>query len=67
VLKMHRKGFNSLVILGAWILSKHRNSYVFDGLAPSNQVALQTFKNESHSRILGGAKGLDALGLGRVA
>ena len=32
--KQNRKGFNSLVILGAWILWKHRNSCVFDGSDP---------------------------------
>ena len=28
--KQHRKGFNSLCILGAWILWKHRNTCVFE-------------------------------------
>ena len=32
--KQHKEGFNSLVMLGAWILYKHRNACVFDGLAP---------------------------------
>jgi len=30
-----RKGFNSLVILGAWTLWNHRNRCVFDGDTPS--------------------------------
>ena len=47
--KQNRKGFNSLAILGAWILWKHRNSCVFDGSTPSVQVALQAFKDESYS------------------
>jgi hypothetical protein len=29
--KQHKKGFNPLVILGAWILWKHQNACVFDG------------------------------------
>jgi len=36
----HRKGFNSLVILGVWILWKHRNSCVFAGSSPNIQTAL---------------------------
>ena len=63
VQKQHRKGFNSLVILGAWILRKHRNACVFDGYAPSILTTPQTFKDESHLCVVGGAKGLNDLGL----
>ena len=59
--KQHRKGFNSLIILGAWILWKHRYSCVFGRSAPNVQSALQAFKDESHLWIAGGAKGLGAL------
>ena len=45
--KLHRKRFNSLYILGAWILWKHRNAYVFEGASPNLQVAVQAFKEES--------------------
>jgi len=38
--KQHRRGFNSLCILGAWILWKHRNACVFDGTSPNLQRAL---------------------------
>jgi len=41
--KQHKKGFNSLVILGAWILWKHRNAGVFDESAPNIQSAPQAF------------------------
>jgi len=44
VQKQHRKGFNSLVILGAWILWKHKNACVFDGFAPSIPTALQALQ-----------------------
>jgi len=63
VQKQHRKGFNSLVILGAWILWKHRNACVFNGSAPSIPTALQAFKDESHLWVVGGAKGLHGVGL----
>jgi hypothetical protein len=29
VSKRHRKGFNSLVLLGAWWICKHRNASIF--------------------------------------
>jgi hypothetical protein len=34
------KGFNSLVILGAWTLWRHRNYCLFDGVLPSISAAL---------------------------
>jgi len=61
--KQHRKGFNSLCILGAWILWKHRNACVFEGASPNLQVAVQAFKEESHLWQLAGAKRLIALSL----
>ena len=63
--KQHRKGFNSLCILGAWILWKHRNSCAFDGAAPNMQVALQAFHEESHLWQLTGTKRFAALLLER--
>ncbi|TVU02580.1 hypothetical protein EJB05_51915, partial [Eragrostis curvula] len=35
VQKQHRKGFNPIVILTAWLLWKHRNYFVFNGMSPS--------------------------------
>ena len=64
--KQHKKGFNSLVMLGAWILWKHRNACVFDGSAPCLQVALQAYRDEFHLWQVAGAKGLRALGVDRV-
>ena len=64
--KQHKKGFNSLITLGAWILWKHRNTCVFDGSAPNLQGALQEFKDERQLWLVAGAKGLAALGEGRV-
>ena len=41
-----RKDFNSLVILGAWIIWKHRNMCVFDGCSSSLVVALRAAREE---------------------
>ncbi|GJN12953.1 hypothetical protein PR202_ga31282 [Eleusine coracana subsp. coracana] len=41
--KEKRKGPNTLIILGAWILSKHRNSCVFEGAQPNIQKILSNF------------------------
>jgi len=64
--KQHRKGFNSLVILGAWTLWKQRNACVFDGATPNIQRALQALQDEFDLWRSAGAKGLTALGLERV-
>ena len=65
--RLLRMGFNSLVILWAKILWKHRKSCMFNGSASSIKQSLQSFKDESHSWIVGGAKGFAALGLVRVS
>jgi len=59
--KQHRKGFNSLCILGSWTLRKHRNACVFEGSAPNLQAALQAFKDEAHVWQFAGAKELSTL------
>jgi hypothetical protein len=64
--KQHKKGLNSLIILGAWILWKHRNGCVFDGSAPSIQTVVQEVKNEVVLWQVAGAKGLLVLDLGRL-
>jgi hypothetical protein len=46
--KEKRKGFNSIVILGTWILWKHRNSCVFQGAQPSMLNILQELRDEHH-------------------
>jgi hypothetical protein len=56
-----KKGFNSLVILGAWSIWKHRKRCVFDGLCPSVGVALQLARDEALVWSMAGAKGLSSL------
>jgi hypothetical protein len=56
-----KKGFDSLVILGAWSIWKHRNRCVFDGLHPSVVVALQLARDEALVWSMAGAKGLSSL------
>jgi hypothetical protein len=56
-----RKGINSLIILGAWILWTHRNNCVFDGAAPSVTGALAVAEDERRSWSLAGARGLSLL------
>ena len=45
--KEHRRGVNYLIILGAWIIWKHRNACVFEGVAaPSVTLILREFKDK---------------------
>ncbi|GJN28013.1 hypothetical protein PR202_gb16092 [Eleusine coracana subsp. coracana] len=52
------KGFNSLVILGSWILWKHRNACVFEGAQPCINTIIREFENEKHLWGLAGAMSL---------
>jgi hypothetical protein len=56
-----RKGFNSMVVLGACIIWKHRNQCVFDGLAPCVAAALTTAREEALLWSTAGARGLSLL------
>ena len=62
--KGKRKGFNSLVVLGAWMLWKHRNRCVFDGATPSMSELLRTFEDELHLWGMAGARSLTSLSAG---
>jgi hypothetical protein len=53
-----KKGFNSLVILGAWSIYKHRNKCVFDNCNPSLAAALQAAREEALCWSLAGDKAL---------
>jgi hypothetical protein len=56
-----RSGFNSMVILGAWAIWKHRNSCVFKGAAPNVQGALLVVREEVQLWSMAGAKSLSLL------
>ncbi|GJN03512.1 hypothetical protein PR202_ga20967 [Eleusine coracana subsp. coracana] len=63
--KETQKGVNSLIILTAWVLWKHRNSCVFYGKNPSLIILQREVAEERHLWELAGAKGLRALGESR--
>ncbi|WVZ95364.1 hypothetical protein U9M48_041137 [Paspalum notatum var. saurae] len=56
-----RKGFNSLVILVAWSIWKHRNRCVFDGMQPATSAVAQEVLDQERIWIAAGASGLQAL------
>jgi hypothetical protein len=56
VKKEYKKGVNSLIILGAWMIWKHKNACVFEGVAPSVNSIVRDLKDE-------GAKKLQGLGI----
>ncbi|GJM91709.1 hypothetical protein PR202_ga08113 [Eleusine coracana subsp. coracana] len=64
VKKEDRKGVNSLTILGASIIWKHRSACVFDGTAPSVNTIMSEVKDFQSLWCMAGAKKLLALGLG---
>jgi len=58
-----RKGLNSLVILGAWSIWRHRNMCVFNGSSPSVAAAIALAFEEAHLWSLAGARGLSLLSI----
>jgi hypothetical protein len=58
VKKEHKKGVNTLIILGAWIIWKHRNACVFEGVSPSINKILCELKDEHGLWYIAGAKKL---------
>jgi hypothetical protein len=59
--KLQRKGFNSIVLLVAWRLWKHRNTCVFDGASPSISRIIEDIKEDARLWGLAGAAGLRIL------
>ena len=63
----------TLIILGAWIIWKHRNACVFEGASPSVNTIWSELKDKLHSlwcmasaKKLQGLGNLGQFGLGRV-
>jgi hypothetical protein len=56
--KHHHKGFNSLVVMVAWWIWKHRNACVFEGALPNVNALMQEIKGETILWCIAGAKGL---------
>jgi hypothetical protein len=56
-----KKGLNSLIALGAWIIWNHRNKCIFDGWTPNVSLALRLAREERLMREMAGAKGLSYL------
>ncbi|GJN16188.1 hypothetical protein PR202_gb03148 [Eleusine coracana subsp. coracana] len=52
---LHQQGLNSLVILGAWLLWKHRKRCVFYGVAPNMMGLLILAGEEPRLWTLAGA------------
>lgn len=62
-----RKEKNTFIILTAWVLSRHRNSCVFNNTRPNVAAVLRSFNEEHHLWCLAGAHGLSTLDLGHVS
>jgi hypothetical protein len=56
-----KKGLNSMIVLEAWILWKHRERCVFDGDAPSMAAALSQAHEERTAWEMAGARGISVL------
>ena len=59
--KVVGRGFNSLVMLEAWILWKERNDIVFNGVPPRLDRVLLRAQEEADHWMLAGAKSLRGL------
>ena len=66
VKKEFKKGVNSLIILGAWLIWKHRIACVFEGVTPSVISIMRDLRDEHSLWCLAGANKLQGLGLAGV-
>lgn len=58
---LNRKGLDSLLILGAWMVWKLRNRVVFDGVTPTISLLLESVHEEREKWQVAGARGLSFL------
>lgn len=58
---LRKKGLDSLLSLGVWLIWKHRNRVVFDGVSPNLTLLLQFAHEEREKWQFAGAKGLSYL------
>jgi hypothetical protein len=63
VLKTHKKGFNSTVILVTWWILKHRNACVFDVASPNISTLMHNIKEDANLWGMAGASSLRRLWL----
>lgn len=56
-----RKGLNSIIVLGAWIIWKHHNRCVFDGASLNMAAAFLLAKEELFNWSLARARGISHL------
>jgi len=56
-----KKGVNSIIILGAWLIWKHRNRCVFDGETPNVSRVVEAFREEVQLWSVAGARGVSYL------
>jgi hypothetical protein len=56
-----KRELNSLFLLGAWTLWRHRNDCVFNGVSPRLSTALAMAREEAWAWCMAGARGLSLL------
>jgi hypothetical protein len=59
--KPMRKGLASAALLIPWMIWKHRNDCIFDGVCPSAQILIARIKDEARLWARAGALGLRAV------
>jgi nuclear pore complex protein Nup210 len=64
---LYKSGLNSLIILGASNIWRHRNDCVFNGAFPNVSLVLALAREEAHWWSLAGAKGISLLTAGGSA